>query len=460
MRAPSWHQNVLLVSDDTEIVNVISPAFGEETTLMVVSNTQLAMKELNKNSIQVMIIDAKMTNPVQNYYEKYFDEKEEIPFIELSQFACQLNLGVTIILLINKLLVREGEFARKCGATLIMDRKEIQINRMIYLIGVLRKRTFRTILTRDISINKTFSVDLYYFLSLSNRYAPYLLKGTPFTIEKLKKIASSNIRHLYVQEDDLHCFLSEVKKVSNRELYYSETLAAIRKNYRQWIIQVFDFSSDGIVMFGKELFDKGIEIVKELENLINSFPDPITCLQELPYPRWSIIAHSMNCGIYSLIFSKECNIEPRHEIAFAAMIHNLGFAEIDQTILKKDESSLTITEFEEYKKHIEYTINILKKKLFPLTPLMEKIILHHHENYDGTGFPSALVGSSLPLPVALVSIVSSFDYYNTVKPKTSPLSPFQAWQRLREDHSEKTMLNTKFHPQILSIIDNFFLEKK
>lgn len=460
MEAPKWKQNVLIVSDDPEIVTTLSPAFREETDLIVVPDTEKAMEELHKGPVHVMIMDTKTTNPNRNYYEKYFEEKDEIPYIELSQYATQINQGLTIILLVNKLLAREGDFARKCGAVLIMDRKNILINRMVYLIGVLRKRTFRTIVTRDIPLNAEFPVDLYYHLSLSNRYIPFLIKGTPFTQEKKEKIIASNIRHLYVEETSLPGFLGALRQSGGNDLYYSEALASIRNQYRQWLIQVFDLSSDGMVFFGKDLYDKGMDITRQLEKLICSFPDSSTCMKELPYPRWSTIAHSLNCGIYALVFSIHCQLEPRHEIAFAAMIHNLGFSEISQDILNKKESEMTPVEFEEYKKHVHASLEILRKKLVPFTPLIEKIILHHHENYDGTGFPSGLAGKTLPLPVAIVSILSSYDYFNTVKPGEKPISPFEAWQRLREHHGESTHLNIKFHPQLLVMLDDFFMNSK
>ncbi len=461
MKAPQWQQNVLLVSDDPEIHTTITPAFGAETTFIVVQNTDEAMEELHKNPIHVMILDAKTTNPSKTFYEKHYEDKEEIPFIELSQYGTQVNNGMTIILLVNKLLAREGEFARKCGAVLIMDRKEILINRMIYLIGVLRKRTFRTIVARDLPLNAEFPVDLYYHLSLSNRYVPFLPAKTPFTSDKKEKILSSNIRHLYVEEASLSPFLSSLRERGETQaLYYSESLASIRNQYRQWLIQVFDLSSDGMMVFGKELYNKGLDIVYQLEKLISSFPDSMTCLNELPYPRWSTIAHSMNCGIYSLIFSIQCQLEPRHEIALAAMIHNIGFSEIDQNIINKNETELTESELNEYKKHVNFSLELLRKKMIPFTPIIEKIILHHHENYDGTGFPGGLAGKLLPLPVALVSILSSFDYFYTTKPGERPVSPFEAWQRLREHHGESTHLNMKFHPQLLSMLDEFFMNLK
>lgn len=456
MKAPEWRQNVLLVSDDPEMKASVLPAFGSETHFITALNADEAIRVIDENSLSVLIIDAKTTNPSLQYYEQYYDDKEQVPFIELSQYATQLNNGLTIILLVNKLRARDGGFARKCGAVLIMGRKEILLNRMTYLIEVLRKRTFRTILARDIPGGTVFPVDLYSYLARANRYVVFLPAGEAYTNEKKEKLASSHVRHLYVQEKDLSLFLSALR-TSAEALTFSESLASIRNQYRQLLIQIFDLSTDGMIMFGKEMFDKGMDIVHQLEKLIERFPSAGDAMTELPYPRFSSIAHSINCAIYSLIFCKHLGLANADEIAFASMIHNIGFSEIDQSLIRKKESELTPTELEQYKKHVLFSMEILKKKLFPFTPLIEKIILSHHENFDGTGFPEGLAGNNIPLEVALVSILGSFDYFNTVRPNEKPIAATEAWLRLRDHHNEATMLNRKFNPALLVELDDFFM---
>lgn len=456
MKAPEWRQNVLLVSDDPEIKSSVFPAFGTETQFFTALNTNEAISVIDENPVQVMIIDAKTTNPSLQYYEQIFDENEQIPFIELSQYASQINNGVTIILLVNKLRAKDGDFARKCGAVLIMDRKEILLNRMVYLIEVLRKRTFRTILSRDIPDGTTFPVDIYSYLARANRYVIFHPAGEAFTHEKKEKIKTLHTRHLYVMEKDLSSFLSSLRGQSESQTF-SESLSSIRNQYRQLLIQIFDLSTDGILIFGKDLSDKGMELISQLEKLIDRFPNVSEAMNELPYPRFSTMAHGLNCAMYALIFSRHCGFENRQEIAFASLIHNIGFSELAPDLMRKSETELSKEEFEQYKKHVFLSMDLMKKKLFPLTPTMEKIILFHHENYDGTGFPEGQAGSNIPLEVALVSILGSFDYFNTVRPNEKALSPTEAWLKLREHHNEATMLNRKFNPALLVEIDDFFL---
>lgn len=456
MKAPQWRQHVLLVSDDPEMKASIFPAFGPESQFFTAPNKDEAMAKVDQRPVQVLIIDVKTTDPSQTYYDQIFDDKEPLAFIELSQYASQVNQGLTIILLVNKLRAKDGEIARRCGAVLIMDRKALLLNRMIYLIEILRKRTFRTILTRDLPEGAVFPVDIYSHLSLANRYVHFLPAGDPFSQEKKEKLQSTHTRHLYVQEKDLHAFLQALRERGVGETY-SEALASIRHQYRQMIVKFFDLSTDGMLVYGKELFQSGMDLIAQLENLIDSFPTTKEALSELPYPRFSSIAHGLNCAMYALIFARHCRFENAHEIALSALIHNLGFSEIDQRLIRQNEADLSEDELKEYQKHVFYTMETLRKKLYPTTPLMEQIFLLHHENYDGSGFPQRLKGPSIPKEVALISIIGSFDYFNTVNPNTKPLSPFEAWQKLRQFHNERSALAQKFNPALLLDIDQFFL---
>lgn len=328
---------------------------------------------------------------------------------------------------------------------------------MIHLVGVLRKRTFRTILRRDIPLEVTFAVDLYHYLPLNDRYSVFLQAGSPFTLEKKEKIQTLNIGHIYALEPELGQVFS-VLRSKNDTILFSEALASIRNQYRQLLIQIFDISTDGMVHYGKEIYEKGLEISAQLEKLILRFPDLATCLRELPYSRRSTLAHSINCGIYAIIFSKQCNLGPCNEIAFAAMIHNIGLSDIDQNLLRKNEMELSGVELEEYKKHVYISLELLRAKMLPFTSLVEKIILNHHENFDGSGFPLGLSGGNIPLESALVSIVSSFDYFNTVRPTEKPISTLQAWQLLKNYHDDSAVLNKKFHPTLIAQLDDFFVK--
>jgi HD-GYP domain-containing protein (c-di-GMP phosphodiesterase class II) len=94
------------------------------------------------------------------------------------------------------------------------------------------------------------------------------------------------------------------------------------------------------------------------------------------------------------------------DIEVAALLHDIGKIGISDAILNKP-AKLTAEEYELMKKHPEYGWAVLRQ-----VPGMERaslIILHHHESYDGTGYPGGLKAEEIPVGSRIVSVIDAFD---------------------------------------------------
>jgi len=440
MKSPEWLQQVLLLTADLEVKAKIVPAFGQETNFTVIADPASAIEWMETHPLQVLIVDAKAA--------------ESVSFLELSQYASQLNHRLTVIVLIDKMLSKQADFAEKCGASVVMDRKDISLDVMVYIIRVLRKRTFRTVLCRDLETGLTPPVDLYHFLPSSNHYAVFLAAGTSLTHEKQEKLYKSHVKHLYVLETDCEKLFTSLRTQTTSRTR-SERLHQIREELRGMLREFFNMGSHGNVHVGKKMLREGQSIVANINDLIQAFPDLYSCLEELPYPRWSPLAHCLNCIVYCIIFSGLCEVESTAELALAALFHNIGLAEIKQEILKKGESDMTSEEHTEYSRHVFRSIEIIKQKMIPITSFIEASILYHHENYDGSGFPEGLAQKQIPTGAALLSILGSFDYFKAIRSGQQGKSAKDAWNLLKA--SAKTGPTAdKFDPNLIAAIDPFF----
>lgn len=453
MKTPDWHQRVLLLTRDEQVQAVVATGFGGETELKVASDSAQAVTLLEGAPFEVLIIDISTSDPKRHWFE----DKQTISFLEVSQFGAQQNQGITIIVLANKLLARQGDFARKCGATLIMDRKQISVDVMNYMIRELRKRTFRTVLMRDLFIDDTPPVDVFHYLSLNSRYAPLFRSGEPIELSKLERLKQTGVTHVYVREPDFPTFLDWARTHHSQPLFTVE-LALIRERLKNIYIRAFDTSNDGSLHFGKQLLDDSFEVVANIQNLILRFPSQGVALAELPYPRWSGLAHSMNTATYSLLFGSSCGLssEAQKEIAVAGLFHNIGLSEIPQRQVLKSESELNEAEREIYARHPALGVEILKRNRFPFTPTIEQSILLHHENFDGSGFPQGLSGTALPLEPALLSAIGSFDHFKTIRPGEKSCTVAEAWSKLQAYHRESSYQKRRFHPKVMSALEGYF----
>lgn len=100
-------------------------------------------------------------------------------------------------------------------------------------------------------------------------------------------------------------------------------------------------------------------------------------------------------------------------IEAAALLHDMGKLAIPEFILNKP-GKLTPNEFRVMQTHAEIGADILSAIAFPY-PVVP-IVRHHHENWDGTGYPSGLKGSEIPLGARVLSVVDCYDALTSDRP--------------------------------------------
>lgn len=113
----------------------------------------------------------------------------------------------------------------------------------------------------------------------------------------------------------------------------------------------------------------------------------------------------------------------------AALLHDIGKLGIPDHILNKP-GPLTPEEFEVMKTHVEIGTRILSRVDLPY-PILP-IVRHHHENWDGTGYPDRLSAESIPMGARILMIVDCFDALTSDRPYRARLSTDDAVAILRK----------------------------
>lgn len=96
--------------------------------------------------------------------------------------------------------------------------------------------------------------------------------------------------------------------------------------------------------------------------------------------------------------------EEKKKALYVSMIYDLGLVLINESILKK--KTLSLTEMQALRTHPYNTIGLLRG--FEYSEDLKKAILHHHERYDGTGYPGGLKKTQIPLISRVISVVDSY----------------------------------------------------
>ncbi len=107
----------------------------------------------------------------------------------------------------------------------------------------------------------------------------------------------------------------------------------------------------------------------------------------------------------------------------AALLHDTGKLAIPEHILNKPDK-LTPAEFEIMKRHAVIGADILSSIEFPF-PVVP-IVRHHHENWDGSGYPDGLRGEQIPIGARILSVVDCFDALTSDRPYRGAFTPDRA----------------------------------
>lgn len=106
-------------------------------------------------------------------------------------------------------------------------------------------------------------------------------------------------------------------------------------------------------------------------------------------------------------------------IEAAALLHDMGKLAVPEYILNKP-GKLTTAEFEKMKVHASVGADILSAIDFPY-PVVP-IVRHHHESWNGTGYPDGLAGTDIPIGARILSVVDCFDALTSDRPYRPRLS--------------------------------------
>lgn len=118
--------------------------------------------------------------------------------------------------------------------------------------------------------------------------------------------------------------------------------------------------------------------------------------------------HAERVAVYAVATGHELGLDQGHllELRRAATLHDIGKVAIEKHVLGKL-AELTEAEFNEIKRHAQLAEHVLES--MPWMSECLAMIRHHHERFDGSGYPDGLAGDSIPLGARIIAVAEAFD---------------------------------------------------
>ena len=226
-------------------------------------------------------------------------------------------------------------------------------------------------------------------------------------------------------------FESLVKAVNNGQMY-----RYIAKPWDMEELKITIKRALESLQLNRDLVSAKLQIEKSYHNTIN-----MLCVASEGKDE-DTASHIQRVRFYtqSLALKMGINKTQSEQMGMMSILHDIGKMFVPDAILKKP-GPLDDTEWEIMKLHPENGVKILGDD--PFYQLAAEISLGHHENFDGSGYPSGIQGEQIPLTARIVKIADVFDALTTKRPYKDPWPIEKAMAFLVEKR------NIMFDPELI-----------
>jgi HD-GYP domain-containing protein (c-di-GMP phosphodiesterase class II) len=245
----------------------------------------------------------------------------------------------------------------------------------------------------------------------------------------------------YIKTDDLRTFLDDVKlEPENKAIQTYKASVDMME-------QLLAFPNEANIKQAKR-------VIYKIADMVMNEPDTANRLLKLTAHDYQTFSHSVNVGFYATLLAKELfgksDAHNLQELAAGFFLHDIGKTAIEPDVLNKS-GKLQDIEWQHIKTHPYMGYKILQDAN-ALKEESKIIVLQHHENYDGTGYPNRLKARDIHEYARICSIADVFDALTTDRVYKKAISSFDALRLMRNE----MLLN--FDAEIFKVFVQLFMK--
>ncbi len=263
-----------------------------------------------------------------------------------------------------------------------------------------------------------------------NRYILYCKGDTVFESQKRELLVKKNINRLFISRDDRQNYFEYLELnfqniMSDEKIPPAERAQIVHDTASNLVKDVFKNPRTGNIERAKRFAYNMVDYV--LKDGRASFS-----LLRIAKHEYYTYTHSVNVAAMGTLFAKNLGLseEDLGPFCTGTLLHDLGKIKISPAILNKN-GRLTEEEFEVVKKHPEVGVEILKETGNGFKDEYT-VILQHHENCDGTGYPFGLKKGEIHSIGKVARIIDIYDALTTKRAYSHALTPYDALKIIRD----------------------------
>lgn len=407
-------QKILIVDDEPEILDILEVIIESEFSFEIIraKNGNEAVESLKENQVSLIISDYSMDDGTGGHVFEYNKSHDNLPFILVSGGFLEDYKDLKDFYSINSLNfylqkpIDEEAFIGAIKKCVIEDDSFLHF-----------KEYKRLKIDHVLTFLKT-NKDIYINIK-GKKFLKIIHEGELFEKDQLIKYRDKGEEYVYFLNADFDDFVKEVLVKLNKSILRTHslsdtiTLGAIGYEFVHSSLRDMGLT-DNHVNFVNSLVEKSVSNLmgsKSMNMMLESF------FSEKGY----LVSHSMTAIYVSYLICQRveyANEASAEKLIFAAIMHDLSFKDSSLSeVMKKDSDKFRDLGWKEQKEVLNHMFDSVKLlEHFNFIPNdVENIILEHHENAKGTGFPRGISGNRIS-PLSAIFILSlkvaHFLYFN------------------------------------------------
>jgi response regulator RpfG family c-di-GMP phosphodiesterase len=290
--------------------------------------------------------------------------------------------------------------------------------------------------------------DIYVRLS-ENKYLKIAHQGEDIPIERINSYKTKGIQYLYMQKDDFRKYMG--LNLTLLPLVAKSTISKDKK--RSFLKHTSEVIMEHLYLNGvdEEGFQSAKAFVESTTSLLTEPDDMMNLLTMLNTHADHLYAHGLGVSTYAVMIARKVGWRSAvgvYKVAMGGLLHDIGEKEIPRAILEKQRKDLSAEEVHLYETHPQRGTDILGQ--IPSVPSdVLQIVMQHHENCLGTGFPARLTRQHIHPMARLIAVANDFCTMVLKGPQSIDLSPQDALQRMFVMQKDK--YDTQFLTSLMAI---------
>jgi putative nucleotidyltransferase with HDIG domain len=204
------------------------------------------------------------------------------------------------------------------------------------------------------------------------------------------------------------------------------------------------FSPEDLALFSALALKAGVAIdnARLYDDLRNLFYNTVeTLVRTIQAKDPYTCGHSTRVSRFALLIAEKLGLstKEKHQVYLASMLHDIGKIGVPDDLLNRP-GKLSEEEMEQVRNHVQLGVSMLEMlgEMHPIVPLVR----HHHEAWDGSGYPDGLRAEEIPLISRIVAVADMYDAMTSDRPYRKRLSRQEAVDEIRR------VAGTKIDPRV------------